>query len=704
MKVKQKPDTPAYIWFIKGHNIALVIALVFLMLAGITSFLFYGHYRATLAKLLEEDRTTANLLSLVIEGHLNKIVKTMESYTSRPLLLKAVRERNAGKAKIHLANMIKTNPYIDIILISDRHGTLWASYPKRPEVHGKSFAYRDWYRGVSRDWQPYVSNVVMRVVGERDAAVHIAVPFLDERGEVLGILINTQRAVELGAYIQRVPLEPGSAISVTDGKGMMVYSSRYTIGKELTPYPFFSVIDTSKTGKNRSFAVPDPLSGRRSKYVTFAPVTGIGWYVFVGRDSRTILLSDWAHYLQMAAISLLLFLMTSISLVYFRKRVIAQKAIDQLAAERQLRESESRFRELFDTMSSGVAVYRAAENGDDFIITDLNAAGRRITGVNAGTDLIGKSVCEVFPGVREMGLFEVFQKVWRTGRVEFHPSSLYRNGRLEFWAENHVYKLPSGEIVAVFDDITDRKKAEDKIRRLNEGLERTVAQRTTQLEVANKELEAFCYSVSHDLRSPLRAIDGFSQALLEDYNDRVDDQGRDYLVRVRTASQNMAQLIDDLLMLSRISRVEVREETIDLSALARSKFKELRDENPGRVVDLAVQEEVMAQGDPNLLGIAMTNLLGNAYKFTRNNPHARIEFGAVTHEGKYAYFVRDNGVGFDMKYADKLFGAFQRLHSKSEFEGTGIGLATVARIIHKHGGRIWAEAEVGKGTTFYFTL
>jgi signal transduction histidine kinase len=229
-----------------------------------------------------------------------------------------------------------------------------------------------------------------------------------------------------------------------------------------------------------------------------------------------------------------------------------------------------------------------------------------------------------------------------------------------------------------------------------------------ELEGTNRELEAFSYSVSHDLRAPLRAIDGFSQILQEDYEQALDDEGMDYLGRVRAASGHMATLIDDLLDLSRVGRRPLRRELVDLSSLAAGILEELRASQPGREVEFSAGENIMAWGDASLLKVALENLLGNAWKFTARKEAARIEFGADKKPGQGlqspVYYVRDNGAGFDQTYADKLFGAFQRLHGQDEFEGTGIGLATVARIVHRHGGRVWAEGTVGEGATFYFTL
>jgi light-regulated signal transduction histidine kinase (bacteriophytochrome) len=248
-------------------------------------------------------------------------------------------------------------------------------------------------------------------------------------------------------------------------------------------------------------------------------------------------------------------------------------------------------------------------------------------------------------------------------------------------------------IVTSNNDITERKRAYEALELVN-----------TQLETANKELESFSYSVSHDLRAPLRSIDGFSQALLKDYNDNLDETGKDFLRRVRAASQKMANLIDDLLKLSRIARSEMHRERVNLTMVARETAEELQKTQPARRVEFIIADGVTAYGDPHLLRVGMENLLGNSWKFTGKNPAARIEFGATHGDGRAVYYIRDNGVGFDMAYADKLFGAFQRLHPNSEFEGTGIGLATVQRIIHRHNGRVWAEGKINEGATFYFSL
>jgi signal transduction histidine kinase len=267
---------------------------------------------------------------------------------------------------------------------------------------------------------------------------------------------------------------------------------------------------------------------------------------------------------------------------------------------------------------------------------------------------------------------------------------------------------------AVLNILDDFEAEKSKVGLVNQQLEKEIAERTrvetqvtgvnAELLAANKELEAFSYSVSHDLRAPLRGIDGFSLALLEDYGDKLDEEGKDYLHRVRAATQRMGHLIDDLLNLSRVTRSEIRRERADLGAIAHSVALELQSGQPERRAEFRIEEGLVAFVDSHLIRIIFENLLGNAWKFTSKRESSCIEFGRTICDGKPTYFIKDDGAGFDPTYAHKLFGAFQRLHDKSDFPGTGVGLATVQRIVHRHGGRIWAESAVDKGATFYFTL
>ena len=339
-------------------------------------------------------------------------------------------------------------------------------------------------------------------------------------------------------------------------------------------------------------------------------------------------------------------------------------------------------------------------------ITDVNTATEKITG-KMRQELIGADFCDHFtePQKARTGYQQVFREGWvqdyalEIRHADGHTTPVLYNAT--------VYRDEYGEVIGMFAaarNIAERKRAEEQIRKLNEGLEKRVRERTAELEAINKELEAFTYSVSHDLRAPLRHIDGFSQLLVEEYGPRLSVEIRGYLARIQGGVRRMGQLVDDLLNLARIGRQEIRLQVTGLGTVVKQVVSELQPETGERAIDWKIQSLPFVECDPALLKQVFANLLANAVKYTRPRERAVIEVGSMGGNGQPVIYVRDNGVGFSMKYADKLFGVFQRLHREEDFEGTGVGLAIVQRIIHKHSGRVWAEAELDKGATFYFTL
>lgn len=331
----------------------------------------------------------------------------------------------------------------------------------------------------------------------------------------------------------------------------------------------------------------------------------------------------------------------------------------------------------------------------DLVVTYVNVRMEEIFS-RPREELVGHHLGEFMPSGPDDADLRYYRQALGTRQTIGYESF---NPRTEQWFEARIY--PSADGLSVYlRDITARKIGEMRMRELNEELERRVVERTMQLELANKELESFAYSVSHDLRAPLRAIDGFSQAVEEDYGSVLDAAGKSHLARVRAAARRMGDLIDALLKLAKVARAAITPVPVDLSKIAEAIAADLRSVEPDRDVRFRIAPDVRAMGEPMLLRAVLENLIGNAWKFTRKAMRAEIEFGVVGRD----YFIKDNGAGFDMTYANKLFGAFQRLHSADEYEGTGIGLATVARIVHRHGGEIRAEGAVGSGATFWFTL
>jgi PAS domain S-box-containing protein len=372
-------------------------------------------------------------------------------------------------------------------------------------------------------------------------------------------------------------------------------------------------------------------------------------------------------------------------------------------ARQEAAASHSQLLKLLDNTKSNIYMKRI-DNGQYILV---NREWERLFGVRR-EQVVNLTDHGVFPPDLADSLRENDLAVARAGTtVQYEETAVSADGPRTYISVKFPVLDGSGEpyaVCGISTDITDRKQAEEQVRQLNTELEKRVRERTAELEASTRELDAFAYSVSHDLRAPLRSLHGFSEALLDDYGDVLDETGKDYLGRLQRNVRRMGRMIDDLLNLSRATRVELAREIFDLTGMAEDIVADLRAAEPGRPVRVSVAENLTLYGDPHLVRLAVQNLLANAWKFTGQRDDPAIDVGNCHRDGEEFVFVRDNGAGFDMHYADKLFNAFQRLHSTADFEGTGIGLAIVARVVRRHGGRIFAEAAPDRGATFYFNL
>lgn len=393
-----------------------------------------------------------------------------------------------------------------------------------------------------------------------------------------------------------------------------------------------------------------------------------------------------------------------------------QDITERIATQQKIQESEARLRVIIDSAPFGAHTYDLQEDGN-LVLIAANLSADRILGIDH-RNLLGKKIMDAFPALEGTGIPQSYMEAAKDGITYHNDQLIYEDGVVMGEFEVQAIQTGKNRVTAFFMDVTERRKAEEAIRQLNEELEYRVAERTIQLEIANRELEAFSYSVSHDLRSPLRGIDGWSQALAEDYGNSLDEVARGYLERIRSETQRMSQLIEGMLKLAQIGKITMVNDNVDLSKTAKSICARLKEQEPERMIYVDIQAGLIVKGDNNLLDIVLTNLLSNAFKFTRKKETGQIIFGKTSYgscetkdkrtpqpaDEDAVYYIKDNGAGFNMAYANKLFGAFQRMHKASDFPGTGVGLATVQRIINRHEGRIWVMAEPDVGATFFFTL
>lgn len=403
-------------------------------------------------------------------------------------------------------------------------------------------------------------------------------------------------------------------------------------------------------------------------------------------------------------VSCLLFLFTNLEAT--ARRRAQREAYDRLIAQRALGMSERRLRNLIEQAPLSIQVI-----SPDGRTIEVNSGFEKLWGLCL-KDLSQTNLLE-HPYVAECGLLPYLMRA-ASGKptllpaTHFDPSNLTGSGHIR-WIAGSAYPLKDDqgrvrEIVIMHQDLTDVKQKEEEIKRMNSYLEQRVEERTEMLAVSMAEMEAFSYSVAHDLRAPLRAMGSFARILMEDYSDKLDDEARSFLTRIVENSIHMGELIDGLLDLSRISRATLEKDDVDLSAMAEEIMRNIEKRQPTPWAKTRVQQGLRVDADSRLIHSALENLLDNAWKFSQKSEDALVEFGAEDRAGEHVFFVRDNGAGFDPSYIAKLFKPFERLHTGSEFPGTGIGLATVRRIIERHGGKVWAEGGLGKGATFYFTV
>ena len=553
-------------------------------------------------------------------------------------------------------------------------------------VHLKAIGYDMWQNTLRRETmqralalrQPAITPLIALDIDKAGGPVPAFIMYLpafDSGGRLQGFVLSPVRMPALAADLL-TPATRGIRFAIYDGSeagaGSLFYRNRQPDGHR----PLFT----------------------RSEAVTIA---GRQWTLHFASEPAL----EAAGGIQAAHFVLGAGLLFSLMLFWLVHGVVAGRQTAQALARGMTEELHEKQRFLSDLIEASNASVFVKDRAGRLLL--VNRKWEEVTGL-ARRDALGKTSFELFSPAAAQAIDEADREVFESGQACAKEMVLpSADGPRDFISMRFLLKNDAGEVTGLCGmttDITERKRHEAEMQRLNRDLERRVAERTVALQAAVRDLEAFSYSVSHDLRAPLRAINGFAQLLEQDYGAGLDETARGYLARVRAGSVKMGDLIDDLHELSRVTRQPLHIEPVDLSLLAAEIAAELEEAAPGRRVAWSIAPGVAATCDAGLMRAALANLLGNAWKYSAKCADARIEFGTEQQDGETVYFVRDNGAGFDMKFAGKLFGAFQRLHAPTEFPGSGIGLATVARIVQRHGGRVWAEGSPGEGATFRFTL
>jgi len=810
---------------------------VFVLAAVLPLGLFFYSAGSMLHQQLEErsrlvGTQTALLSAQLVEERFRQSTIFLEAFASRLPLRQALAERDAKVMTYHLKIAYELQPDFAFFSVYDLDGTMRDVYPPEAGIVGRNFAFRDWHRGVSREWKPYVSEVYQTAVAPSPLVVAVAVPLQDEAGRPVGILMAPYTLKTIAQWMGQIQQEGAWGISVVDQRGRLLAGPGIDIYQPPVDLSGYAPVAQLRAGQSGTGFF---RRGEEEFFVAYTPIRGLGWGLLAERPRALVLQSARAVERQLGLLALVF---TGLALgggaLVGSLQARLAKARDELAAlnrsleqrvekrTTELQLSESKFRGLLEmapdailtvdragrmvlanaqaeklfgyrreellgqsiellvperfrekhrsqcevyfaepqarTMQAGTELCARRKDGSEFqaemtlsaletdqgvlvtsIIRDITArqqaeeldrfftlsldmlciAGfdgyfKRLNPAWSKTlgftneELRAKPYLEfVHPDDRERTAAEAHKLTQGLDTISFENRYRCRDGsyRWLLWAATPM--VGKQMTYAAARDVTPQKEAEQRIRQINADL----AARTAELSVtnqelgaANKELEAFTYSVSHDLRAPLRHIDGFSRLLLEEHSQKLPEEARHYLERVREGTRQMGNLVDDLLNLARVSRQEPRRQVTGLGSLVEEARRELKAELEGREVEWRIGALPFVECDPALMKQVFANLLSNAVKFTRPRKPAVIEVGSRAENGRPAVFVRDNGVGFSMKYADKLFGVFQRLHRPEDFEGTGVGLATVQRIIQKHGGQVWAEAELDKGATFYFTM
>ena len=725
-----------------------VLGIAVLAIAGVSTHRYITIERELTETALARRTSIAVLGATILTQKFERLIDVGVSLATRVRFQELIAAERWGEAAQILRRVPDQFEFLDRLLIADTHGTLMADMPELRIARGTSFAHRDWFKGVSRDWKPYVSELYRRAAAPQRNVIAVAVPIRAADEKVIGILVLQAKIEKFFDWANGIDVGIEDRVMVVDGAGHPAFDSTVTVSDLVEKEVAEPVEPRAVRHAPAVEIVPDGASGEQI-VLAFAPAA-YGWSVVIRQPARVAFAARDAL-LQQQLIDGVLIALSALAAITLGTTVVLQRR--KAEADRAHREELERAQKVLakhaerlrivheidraiisevkpEAIAAAVIqplrelleVPRAIVNMFDLAAGEaewMAAAGRHRTHVGSG----------VRYSLRLMGDVEALKR-GEPQRIDVQAlppgpevEALLASGVHFYMA---VPMIAGGELIGALsfggaqdafpeEQVTiaqevatqlaiaiSQARLFERVKRHAEELELRVQERTSELQVANRELEAFSYSVSHDLRSPLRAVDGYALMLLEDYSARLDDEGRRLLGVVRASAAQMGQLIDDLLKFSQVGRRPLALAPLDMRALAGEVVAEAAPQHPRARVELGALPAAM--GDRALLRQVWANLVGNALKYSAGQESPRVEITGHVNDGEVVYSVRDNGAGFDMRYGEKLFKVFQRLHHDTEFEGTGVGLAIVQRVITRHGGRVWGEGAVGKGASFHFAL